>query len=347
MPSLMAYLYVPPGFEMVLSEEDGAIMLSPGSGGGCWGLWFNVSLSDDPASWDDEILRLNRLQVTLPPLSDDQRLVRSHMAELCKYHPLFPGSVEKIIGNVGAGKPLDASYVGCEGRGLLRTLGVQTEKQQAEQGRSVALNTSRALRKALRGDKPVSSLERKYYLLVKRMDSGSRGTVSWLADVLARGEPETKSFRELCSVHDRRAYKDARPMERPLHCFRCEQGSGPCCFSQQTDATLLCLSGMEAREAGKLFRRFSEEYVLAYCDALNSWLADLPTVNPWTDIEALYVGEEEAQAIAEKTAEALGEKTPLKVWLAGCLLKTLKSNQRWHCNEELLDDVPGAVSWLE
>jgi hypothetical protein len=330
----MDYPYVPPGFEMVLSEEDGVILLSPGSGGGCWGLWFNVSLSDDPTSWDDEVLRLNQLQVTLPALSDDQRLVRAQMAEFCRHHPLFPGSVERIIRNVGAGKPLDASNVGCEGRGLLRTLGVQTGKQQAEQGRGVALNTSRALRKALEGDEPVSPLERKYSLLVEQIDLGSRGAVSWLADVLARGEPETKSFRELCSAHGRRAVEGAPPTGRPFHCFRCEQGSGPCCFSQQT-------------EAGKLFRRFSEEYVLAYCDALNSWLADLPPVNPWADIEALCVGEEEAQAIAEETAETLGEKTPLKVWLAGCLLKILKSNQRWHGYEELLDDFPGAVSWLE
>ncbi len=322
-------------------------MLSPGSGGGCWGLWFNVSLSDDPTSWDDEVQRLNQLQLTLPALSDEQRLVRAHMAEFCRYHPLFPGSVERIIRNVGAEKPLDAGNVGCEGRGLLKALGVQTERQQAEQGRSVALNTSRVLRKALRGDEPVSPLEKKYSLLVEWIGSGSRGTVSWLADVLARGEPETKSFRELCNAHERRAYEDTPTTGRPFHCFHCEQGSGQCCFSQQTEATLLCISGMKTGEAGKLFHRFSEEYVLAYCDALNSWLADRPPVNPWADIDALYVDEEEAQVIAEETVETLGEKTPLKVWLAGCLLKTLKSNQRWHGREELLDGFLGAVSWLE
>ncbi len=343
----MDYTYVPPGFEMALSEEDGATTLSPGSDGGCWGLWFNVSLSDDPASWDEEVQRLNQLQLTLPAFSDDQRLVRAHMAELCRYHPLFPGSVGKIIGSVGEEKLLDASSVGCEGRGLLRTLGVQTEKLRAEQGRSVAFNASRSLRKALRGDEPASPLEKKYSSLVERIDLDERGTVSWLADVLARGEPETKSFRELCSAHGHRTYGDAPPTGRPFHCFRCAQGSGPCCFSQQTDAALICTSGMDAEEAGELFRRFSEEYVLAYCDALNSWLSDLPPVNPWADIDTLYVDEEEAKAIAEKTADTLGEKTAIKVWLAGCLLKTLKSNQRWHGREELLDNFLGAVSWLE
>ncbi len=343
----MAYPYVPPGFEMVLSEEDGANMVSPGSGGGCWGLWFNVSLSDDPVGWDDEVQRLNRLQVTLQALSDDQRLVRANMAELCRYHPIFPDSVEGIIRNVGAAKLLDASNVGCEGRGLLKTLGVQTERQQAEQRRSTAHNTSRALRKALRGDEPVSPLERKHSLLVEQIDPDSRKAVSWLADVLARGEPEIESFRELCSAHSRRAVEGAPPTGRPIHCLRCEQGSGLCCFSQQTEATLLCLSGMKTDEAVRLFRRFSEEYVLAYCDALNSWLADLPPVNPWAGIDTYYVGEEEAKAIADETAETLREKTPLKVWFAGCLLKTLKSNQRWHGHGELLDDFPGAVSWLE
>ena len=347
MPRLMDYTYVPPGFEMVLSEEDGAAMVSPGSGGGCWGLWFNVSLSDDPAGWDDEVQRLNQLQATLLALGDDQRLVRAHIAELCRYHPLFPGSVEKIIGSVGAERLLDAGSVGCEGRGLMRTLGVQTDELRAEQGRSVAFNASRALRRAATGEEPVSPLEKKYSSLVERISPDERGAASWLADVLTRGEPEAKSFRELCGALGQRAYGDAPPMGRPFNCLRCEQGSGPCCFSQQTDAALISVSGIDAEEAGKLFRRFSEEYVLAYCDAVNSWLADRPPVNPWGGIDATYVDDEEARAIAERTTDTLGRKTPVKVWLAGCLLKTLKSNQRWHGHEELLDDVPGSVSWLE
>ncbi len=346
MPRLMDYTHVPPGFEMVLSEEDGSAMVSPGSGGGCWGLWFNVSLSDDPANWDSEVQRLNQLQITLPALSDDQRLVRAHMAEFCRYHS-FPGSVEKIIGSVGAGRLLDAGSVGCEGRGLLRRLGVQTDELRAEQGRSVAFDASRALKRAVRGEEPVSPLEKKYSFLLEQVGPGERGTVSWLADVLTRGEPEAKSFRELCGALGHRAYGDAPPMGRPFHCLRCEQGSGPCCFSQQTDAAIISISGMDAEEAGKLLRRFSEEYVLVYCDAVNSWLADLPPVNPWGGIDAIYVDEMEAKAVAEKIADTLGKKTPAKVWLAGCLLKTLKSNQRWHGHEELLDDFRDCVSWLE
>ena len=347
MPRLMDYTHVPPGFEMVLSEEDGAAVVSPGSDGGCWGLWFNVSLSDDPASWDGEVQRLNKLQITLPALSDDQRLVRAHMAELCRYHPLFPGSIDKIMGSVDAGRILDAGSVGCEGRGLLRRLDVQTDELRAEQGRGVAFNASRALRRVVKGGEPVSPLEKRYSLLVGQIGPDEKGTVSWLADVLSRGEPEAKSFRELCGALVHRVYGDAPPTARPFNCFRCVQGAGPCCFSQQTDAALISVSGMDAEEAGKLFRRFSEEYVLAYCDAVNSWLADHPPVNPWGGIDASYVDETEARAIAEKTADTLGKKTPVKVWLAGCLLKTLKSNQRWHGHEELLDDIPGAVSWLE
>lgn len=343
----MDYTHVPPGFEMVLSDEEGTTLLSPGSGGGCWGLWFNVSLSDDPSSWDNEVERLNQLQLTLPALGDELRLVRVHMAEFCRYHPLFPGSVRGIIRNIGAGQLLDAGNIGCEGRELLRTLGVQTERMRENQGRDVALSASRVLRKAVKGEEPVSPLEKKYSLLVGQMGKDERGTASWLADVLSRGEPETKSFRELCGAHGHRAYGDALPVGRPFSCFHCEQGSGPCCFSQQAEAALICISGMDAKNVGKHFRRFSEEYVLAYCDALNSWLADSSIVGPWADIEAFYVDEPEAEAIAEETAETLGEKTPTKIWLAGCLLKILKSNQRWHSHEELLDNVPGAVSWLE
>ena len=343
----MDYTHVSPGFEMVLSQKDGVSLLSHGSGGGCWGLWFNVSLSDDPSSWDEDVKRLNRLQLTLPALGDELRLVRAHMAEFCRYHPLFPRSVEGIIRNIGAEQLLDAGNIGCEGRGLLRTLGVQTESMRENQGRDVALSASRALRKTVKGDKPVSPLEKKYSLLVGQMGRDEKGTASWLADVLSRGEPEAKSFRELCGAHGHRTYGDSLPVRRPFSCFSCEQGSGPCCFSQQAEAALICISGMDAKKAVKHFRRFSEEYVLAYCDALNSWLADSHVVGPWADIEAFYVDEPEAEAIVEGTAETLGEKTPMKIWFAGCLLKTLKSNQRWHDHEELLDDFPDAVSWLE
>ncbi|MBN2334810.1 hypothetical protein JXL21_04570 [Candidatus Bathyarchaeota archaeon] len=347
MPRLMEYPFVPPGFEMVLGEEQGEAGVAPGSGGGCWGMWFNVSLSDDPTAWDDEVERLNQLQKTLPSLSEDQRLVRAQMAEFCRYHPLFPGSVETIIRNVGAGRLMDASNIGCEGRRLLVTLGVHTEEALRDQGRRVALSTSDALRKALRGEKPDDPAEKKYHSLAGRLGDAERRSAGWLADVLARGMPEAASFRELCEAHGRK-HSDFDELEgRPYSCLGCVEGSGQCCFTQQMEATLLCLSGGDAEARGRRLNRFREEYVLAYCDAVNSWLGDRPPLNPWPDIEALYVGEDEATDIAQRVEASLGGKTPEKVWLAGCLLKTLKSNQRWRSRGELLDGFLGAASWLE
>jgi len=43
---------------------------------------------------------------------------------------------------------------------------------------------------------------------------------------------------------------------------------------------------------------------------------------------------------------ALGAKDDIKEWLAACLLKTIKDNQRWHGRVELVDGFPEASSWL-
>jgi hypothetical protein len=59
-------------------------------------------------------------------------------------------------------------------------LGVQTGKQQTGQGRSIAFNPLKALRRALRGDESVSPLEKRRSSPVRQMDSGGGGAVSWL-----------------------------------------------------------------------------------------------------------------------------------------------------------------------
>jgi hypothetical protein len=59
-----------------------------------------------------------------------------------------------------------------------------------------------------------------------------------------------------------------------------------------------------------------------------------------------YVNEELAKSLNERVRRSLGQMNDTKIWLAGCLLKTLKSNQRWHRREELIDGFPGATSWL-
>lgn len=116
---------------------------------------------------------------------------------------------------------------------------------------------------------------------------------------------------------------------RPFNCFKClqEDVDVPGCKCSYAmvidDAALLSIGG-----AGKdAFKRNIEENVLAYCTAINSWLNDEPP----NDAE-------------KKVHASLGEKNRTKEWLAACLLKTLKDNQRWHEGQELIDKHPEAVS---
>ena len=73
---LVAYKYVPPGFEMVIEKKEAK----------AWNLWWNVQLTDDPESWDDEIKAINKMQDRLGELTEDQRLIRAQMAEFCRVH---------------------------------------------------------------------------------------------------------------------------------------------------------------------------------------------------------------------------------------------------------------------
>ena len=84
---LVAYEYIPSGFETVIKSPDVEM-------GKIWNLWFNVKLTDDPESWDSEIKSINEMQDKLGELTLDQRLIRAQMAEFCRYHPLFPQSID-------------------------------------------------------------------------------------------------------------------------------------------------------------------------------------------------------------------------------------------------------------
>jgi len=63
-------------------------------------------------------------------------------------------------------------------------------------------------------------------------------------------------------------------------------------------------------------------------------------------VSCRYVTDEIAASIPARVHSLLGERDEAKVWLASCLLKTLRSNQRWHNVKELIDDFPEATSWL-
>jgi len=48
-----------------------------------------------------------------------------------------------------------------------------------------------------------------------------------------------------------------------------------------------------------------------------------------------------------RVSSLLGEKDEAQVWLATCLLKTVKSNQRWQKRTELMNDYPKVTSWFK
>jgi len=58
---LIAYEYVPSGFEVVIDNDDLEM-------GKIWNLWHNIKHSDDPESWDSEIFLVNKMQGRLGKL---------------------------------------------------------------------------------------------------------------------------------------------------------------------------------------------------------------------------------------------------------------------------------------
>jgi hypothetical protein len=94
------------------------------------------------------------------------------------------------------------------------------------------------------------------------------------------------------------------------------------------------------------FRRFTEENILAYSVAVNSWLNETPPKHVKWPRNAYYVSKGRALKIADEVFSSLGEKDGSKEWLATCLLKTIKGNQRWHKRTELIDGFPEATTWL-
>jgi hypothetical protein len=114
------------------------------------------------------------------------------------------------------------------------------------------------------------------------------------------------------------------------------------------DACLLCASTSgEKRSMSDEFRCFVEENILAYSVAINSWLeGESPKHAAWPK-NMRYVSKDSVLETIDKVHSCLGERDEVKEWLAACLLKTVKDNQRWHKRTELIDDFPEATSYLK
>ena len=142
---------------------------------------------------------------------------------------------------------------------------------------------------------------------------------------------------------------------RPFNCFGClgarpEEGNAPtcmCCSVMIMDAALVCQRGLKDLDAVlQELKRFREEHALAHASAINFWLEGSPSTPVTSMTETRYVPEEYATSMPVRLGNYLGERDEVKTWLAGCLLKTLKSNQRWHERTELIDGFPEITSWL-
>jgi hypothetical protein len=62
---LMSCEHVPAGFEIAIGNKDVEM-------GKIWNLWFNITFSDDPGKWDEQITSINKMQMEVGELSSDQ-----------------------------------------------------------------------------------------------------------------------------------------------------------------------------------------------------------------------------------------------------------------------------------
>ncbi len=340
------YGHVPLGFEMVLENREVK----------AWNLWWNVTLTDDPSVWDEEIKLINEMQDRLSGLTPDQRLIRAHMAEFCRYHPLFPASIDLLCEEIGGGAVSKPVKMGCEGRGLLDSLGRHNPQSLRDQRDDILAECRRSLEKWLARGEPENPRESKTFAFLGERMSGKEGFAKKLISAIDCEEPSIFSLRGLDDDECRKTWGKSEPLRvRPFNCFECPEtslgeGAVPgcqCCYSMIIDSGLL--SAGVLRENGSDhdgFSSFTEEHILAYAAAVNSWLTEAPPTPAASLATGCYIHDTRALEIAQRVRSSLGERGEVKEWLAACLLKTIKSNQRWHEGTELIDDHPEATSWL-
>jgi len=330
---LVAYEHVPLGFEMVIGNT-GVEM------GKIWNLWWNVELTDDPEAWDSEIKSINEMQSKLGELSMDQRLIRAQMAEFCKLHPLFPQSIDILCKEIGDDTFSNPVKMGCEGRGLLDSLGYHNRESLNEQREETFLQYAESLKKWLKKSLPDTPTEFKVFGFLGQSTPSKMTLVEKLIQVVDSDEISLASLRRLAENVCLRVRSDFKTLGRPFNCFRClpDETSIPrcqCCYSMFLDACLLC-AGTSCEKKSMLdeFRRFIEENILVYSIVVNSWLKEAPRTRVESLITAChtrrYIPDDKALEIVKRVHSSLGEKRKIKEWLAACLLKTIKDNQRWH-----------------
>jgi hypothetical protein len=346
---LVAYQHVPLGFEMLINEpgiETGRI----------YNLWWNIQLSDDPESWDEEVRFINKMQGRLGSLSMESRLIRAQMAGFCRANPLFPGSIDLLCDEIGAECFSHPINIGCEGRGLLKALGHHNPQDADEKRKDTLIGYVRSLNKWLAQGNPESLLESKIFGLLDQPTKTKEGIIKRLLSAidpsLASISILKKLSKDICIETQGESILERQG--RPMGCFKCdgcsEGEAGPgceCCYGMLLDAALLCVGASDKKETGfDELQRFTQETILTYCLAINSWLRAV-LAEPVTSITTMrYVTEDIDRQMTRRIHAFLGEKNDVKEWMAACLLKTVRYNQRWHKRVELIDGFPQATSWF-
>jgi len=348
---LMAYEYVPLGFEIIIKNTDVEM-------GKIWNLWHNVKLTDDPESWDREINLINKMQGRLGKLTVNQRLIRAQMAEFCRVCPLFPRSVDILCNEIGEDRFSKPLKIGCEGRDLLDSLGYHDERSLNKQQKETLTKHVKSLEKWLQKGQAETATESKVFGFLGQPTDNKVAAVEKIVHIVNPSEPSVSSFQKLTEDVCKKTQEGSvtvtceRYSGRPFNCFGClsEDASMTkcqCCYSMFIDACLLC-AGTAGEERSMIdeFRRFIEENILVYSVAINSWLKEEPVKHITWLKNARYISKDSASRIAERVHSSLGEKNEAKEWLAACLLKTIKDNQRWHKRTELVDNFPEATSYF-
>ena len=346
---LAKYGHVPHGLEMVIDNPDIPM-------GKVWDLWWNVTLSDDPEVWDDEIVHINEGQRGLGELTTDQRLIRAHIAEFCRLYPLFPRSIELLCEEIGTGILIRPMKVGCEGRDLLDSLGCRSSHGLSEQRKETLAGYRHSLNNWLAHDRAQCLVDAKVFGYLGQPTVTKEATVQQFVSAI---DPDVVSISSLKPLSEKICMEAQGESVfdgagRPLNCFQCEGCSegegGPgcgCAHGMLLDAALLC-AGSPGRAISVFdeFARFTQESILVYALALNAWLLGQPTESVASLIVTRYVTADLASRLAARVHASLGGPNEAKEWLTACLFKTITGNQRWHKRVELIDSFPSATSWF-
>lgn len=345
---LVAYRHVPQGFEMLINEPNFEM-------GRVWNFWFNIKLTDDPEKWDDEISLVNDMQNRLGQLNTDHRLIRAHMAEFCRSTPLFPRSIDLLCEEIGLGRLSVPVILGCLGRGLLKALGYHALQSVSEQRKDLLTGYVRSLHRWLAYDNPESLMDSKVFGFLGQSTHTKESVVERLLSIIG---PDMSSILPLKKLAEdvRKETQGELVLEGaglPLNCLRCDvcsdKEAGPACGCSDgmlIDAILLCVGASDkTRSVLEEYNCFTQECILTYCLAINSWLRDSSTEPVSSMATVRYTTDSLARQLILGIHASLGKRSEVKEWLAACLLKTVKDN--WHKSVELIDRYPQATSWFK